>query len=71
MGDTDGITEKNAVAKDCFQCRVIGTATFGGIALYVNYLRMTTPLSAPGHRLFYGVFAGSALGIAFWRATVE
>jgi len=64
-------TNKPESSRDCLQCRVIGASTFGGIASYLNYLRMTTPVSAPGHRLFYAVFAGSALGVAVWRATVE
>jgi len=61
-----------AAAKDCFQCRVIGTATLGGSAVYVLYQQQQIP---KGTRLVDRVslaLFGAALGVgAVWRWFVE
>ena len=55
---------------DCIQCKVIGVSTFAGISTYAAYLRLTTPKSDKGQRLFLGCFVVGAGAIAIWRAIV-
>lgn len=43
--------------EDCLNCRLIGSATMGGLALYWNHLRLTTPKNAKVNRIFLGTMA--------------
>lgn len=54
--------------KDCIECRIVGMVTFSGIAGYAAYLRMATPKSDRGQRLFLGGIVVGATCVAIHRA---
>ena len=57
-------------SKDCFQCRVVGVLTFGGVSAYAARLRATTPLNDPRQRLFLAFFSAGFAAAAAARAII-
>ena len=53
---------------DCFECRAIGTLTFGGLSGYATYLRYTTPKSNPSQRLFLAFMMVTTGSLAIYRS---
>jgi hypothetical protein len=53
---------------DCMECKVIGVTTFSGIAAYANVMRISSPRTEKGNRIFLGCFAICAAGLAIARA---
>lgn len=53
--------------KDCTECRVIGTCSFGAISLYALYLRSTTNIQDKKKRVFLTAFSALFAGLAIAR----
>ena len=60
-------TNNTSKQTDCLQCKIIGTVTFTGVAIYAIHLRQTTPIHKKVDRLFLTCFAIGAAGIAAAR----
>ena len=60
-----------AASRDCLACRVTGSVTFAGVAVYLLYERARVPLvgGARGHRalLLAGAGAFVVASVARWR----
>jgi hypothetical protein len=64
----DGVPkERRGAVEDCFSCKMIGVATFGGIGTYGAYLFLSASPANKKHRLFYALFSVGAYGAAIWR----
>lgn len=66
----DGVEAKGELdsklqPEDCLNCKIIGSATMGALALYWNHLRLTTPKNARVNRIFLGTMATGSYGVTF------
>lgn len=55
--------------RDCISCKIVGTATFAGVASYMIYLRHFTPKNDRIQRAFLAAFGASSLAMAIFRAS--
>jgi hypothetical protein len=57
MKISEVVNEGEKKKSDCLQCRIVGTGTMTGLAIYSNHLRLMSPINAKGNRLFYGALS--------------